>query len=341
MKRIGILTGGGDCPGLNAVITGVVRRAEVEGYRAVGIRRGWKGILECDSYDLSLKDILGIVRQGGTILHTSRTNPCKSEDLMCRVLENFKKMDLYALVAVGGDDTLGVAKKMFEAGLPTVGVPKTIDNDLSGTDRTFGFDTAVNIAMDALDRLTTTAESHERVMVVEIMGRHAGWIALWAGLAGAASYILTPEVKTNLDDLCAVLKKRHEGYAQFSIVAVAEGAELGGDVLLQTEEKDAFGHVRLGGVGERLAAEIAKRTGYETRYVVLGHLQRGGSPTALDRVIGLRFGVHAVRLIAEGKFGSMVSLRGNDIVSVPLSDAVDKLKTVPREFYEEASIFFI
>jgi len=281
------------------------------------------------------------VCRGGTILHTSRTNPCKSDDQMRQVMDNFKKMGLHALVAVGGDDTLGAAKKLCEAGLPAVGVPKTIDNDLSGTDRSFGFDTAVNAAMEACDRLKTTAESHERVMVVEIMGRHAGWITLWAGLAGAASYILIPEVKTDLDDLCRALRERHERYADFSIVAVAEGAELEGGLALQTGERDAFGNVRLGGIGERLAKEIEKRTGYETRYVVLGHLQRGGSPTALDRFIGLRFGVHAVELIRQGAFGRMVSLRGNEVVSVPLADAVEKLRTVPRELYDEARVFFI
>ncbi|MCX6339988.1 MAG: ATP-dependent 6-phosphofructokinase [Candidatus Aureabacteria bacterium] len=341
MKTIGILTGGGDCPGLNAVIAGVVRRATVEGYRVLGIRHGWRGMLECDRVELSMKDILGIVCQGGTILRTSRTNPCESDDQIRLVMDNFKKMGLHALVAVGGDDTLGAAKRLSEAGLPAVGVPKTIDNDLSGTDRTFGFDTAVNTAMEACDRLKTTAESHERVMVVEIMGRHAGWITIWAGLAGAASYILIPEVKADLDDLCRVLRERHEHYADFSIVAVAEGAELGGSVALQTEERDAFGHVRLGGIGERLAWEIEKRTGYETRCVVLGHLQRGGSPTALDRFIGLRFGVHAVGLIMQGAFGRMVSLRGNEVVSVPLADAVAKLRTVPRELYDEARMFFI
>jgi 6-phosphofructokinase 1 len=341
MRKIGVLTGGGDCPGLNAVITGVVRKAESEGFEVVGIRRGWKGMLECETMPLALRDVVGIVRKGGTILRTSRTNPCKDKEQMRQVTENFKKMGLHALVAIGGDDTLGVAKKMFEAGLPTVGVPKTIDNDLSGTDRTFGFDTAVNTAMEALDRLSTTAESHERVMVVEIMGRHAGWIALWTGLAGAASYILIPEVEIDLDDLCRVLKERHENYADFSIVAVAEGAKLGERFALQTEEKDAFGHVRLGGIGSALAGIIEERTGYETRYVVLGHLQRGGSPSALDRFIGLRFGIHAVELIKEGRFGRMVSLQGNKVVSVPLAAAVDKLKTVSRELYDEARLFFI
>lgn len=340
-KKIGILTGGGDCPGLNPVIAGVVRKAMLEGYEVAGIMRGWKGMLECDERPLGLKDILGIVREGGTIIRTSRTNPCKSAELMEKVIGNFRKMGLYALVAVGGDDTLGAAKKIFDAGLPTVGVPKTIDNDLSGTDRTFGFDTAINTAMEACDRLSTTAESHERVMVVEIMGRHAGWMALWAGLAGGASYILIPEVKTDLDELCALLKERHEKYADFSIVAVAEGAELGGDIHLQTQEKDAFGHVRLGGVGERLAEEIQKRTGYETRHVILGHLQRGGRPSALDRFIGLRFGLHAVELIAAGRFGRMVSLRGNEVTSVPLSEAVSRLRTVGPELYEEARAFFI
>lgn len=339
-KKIGVLTGGGDCPGLNPVIAGVVRKAMLEGYEVAGIRRGWKGMLECDEIPLGLNDILGIVREGGTIIRTSRTNPCTSDDLMKKVMENFRKMGLYALIAIGGDDTLGAAKKMFDAGLPTVGVPKTIDNDLSGTDRTFGFDTAINTATEACDRLSTTAESHERVMVVEIMGRHAGWMALWAGLAGGATYILIPEVKTDLDDLCRVLKERHGNYSDFSIVAVAEGAELGGDMHLQSGEKDAFGHVRLGGVGERLAAEIQKRTGYETRHVVLGHLQRGGRPTALDRYIGLRFGLHAVELIAAGRFGRMVSLQGNRVTSVPLADAVSKLRTVSPELYEEARAFF-
>lgn len=335
-KKLGVLTGGGDCPGLNPVIAGVVRKATLEGYAVAGIRRGWKGMLECDETPLGLQDILGIVREGGTIIKTSRTNPCKSDELMKRVMENFRTMGLHALIAIGGDDTLGAAKKMFDAGLLTVGVPKTIDNDLSGTDRTFGFDTAINMATEACDRLATTAESHERVMVVEIMGRHAGWMALWAGLAGGASYILIPEVKTDLNDLCRVLKERHENYADFSIVAVAEGAELGGDMHLQTHERDAFGHVRLGGIGERLAAEIQRRTGYETRHVVLGHLQRGGRPTALDRFIGLRFGMHAVELVMAGKFGRMVSLQGNTVTSVPLADAVSKLRTVPRELYEEA-----
>lgn len=340
MKKIGILTGGGDCPGLNAVILGVTRKAMLEGWTVMGVRHGWRGMLECDSRELGLKDILEIIGKGGTILRTSRTNPCKDGELMRRVMENFKKMELDALVAIGGDDTLGAARKLSDAGLPAVGVPKTIDNDLSGTDRTFGFDTAVNTAMEALDKLSTTAESHERVMVVEIMGRHAGWIALWTGIAGGASYILVPEVEVDMDDLCRVLRERHENYSDFSIVAVAEGAALGKEFELQTDEKDSFGHVRLGGIGQKLAEIIEERTGYETRYVVLGHLQRGGSPTALDRFIGLRFGIHAFELIKEGKFGRMVSLNGNDVVSVPLSEAVDKLKTVPEELYEQARCFF-
>ncbi|MDD5557208.1 MAG: ATP-dependent 6-phosphofructokinase, partial [bacterium] len=315
--------------------------AKAEGWAVLGIRRGWKGLLERDTVPLGLSDVVGIVRRGGTVIRTSRTNPCKSAERMREVTDNFRAMGLDALVAVGGDDTLGAAKRMADEGLPAVGVPKTIDNDLSGTDRTFGFDTAVNIAMEACDRLSTTAESHERVLVVEIMGRHAGWIALWAGLAGAASYILIPEVKADLDDLCRTLKRRHDGYAASSIVAVAEGADLGSGWRLQTEERDAFGNVRLGGVGEAVARIIQERTGYETRHVVLGHLQRGGCPTALDRVIGLRFGIHAVRLIREGKFGRMVSLRGNEVVSVPLAEAVEKLRTVPIELYEEARQFFI
>ena len=340
MKRIGVLTGGGDCPGLNAVIVGIVRKALREGFEVVGIRHGWKGMLEKDTVPLDLNAVTGCIHRGGTIIKTSRTNPLKSKELMKTVAENYRKMKLDSLIAIGGDDTLSVAAALYKEGLPTVGVPKTIDNDLSGTDRTFGFDTAVNFVTWALDRLHTTAESHERVIVVEVMGRHAGWIALWAGLAGGADVILIPEVQMGLDEICAILRERHEKRGRtFSIVAVAEGAAFG-EELTQDSSLDEFGHVKLGGVGEYLAREIQDRTGYETRQVVLGHLQRGGEPSALDRYLGLRFGLHAVELVKKEDFGKMVSLRGNDIVSVSLEEATAETRTVPLELYEEARVFF-
>lgn len=340
MARVGVLTGGGDCPGLNAVISGVVRRSIYHNLEIVGIMRGWAGMLECDTVKMSRNSVSGILHRGGTILQTSRTNPCKKESDMKKVIDNFKKMELDALIAIGGDDTLTVAYKLFEAGLKTVGVPKTIDNDLSGTDCTFGFDTAINIAMEAVDRLHTTAESHNRVMVVELMGRHAGWIALEAGMAGGADVILIPEIKVKMEEICSIIKKRHETGRTFSIVAVAEGFTLGGVEVTQDSELDAFGHVKLGGIGNYLAKEIEKRTGYETRVTVLGHIQRGGSPTAFDRFLGLLFGVKAVELVVNKNFGQMVSKRGNDIVSVPLKEAVSKLRTVPPELYEIARVFF-
>ncbi|MDD5097053.1 MAG: 6-phosphofructokinase [Candidatus Omnitrophica bacterium] len=342
MARIGILTGGGDCPGLNPVIRAVVRKALIEGYEIVGIKNGWKGLVENDTMLLDLNAVSGILPKGGTILGTSRTNPYKKEGEVQKVKDNFKKMGLDALIAVGGEDTLGVASKLTKDGLAhIVGVPKTIDNDLSATDYTFGFDTALNVATECIDRLHTTAESHHRVMVAEVMGRHAGWIALEAGIAGGADMILIPEIPIDLDEVCNVIKKRHSRGKTFSIIVVAEGAQFKDGAMVTQEQKlDAFGHVRLGGIGENLAEQIEKRTGYETRVSVLGHIQRGGSPTAFDRVLGTRFGVKAVELIKNKKFGRMVALSGIKIIDVALEDAVKSLKTVDMELYDIAKVFF-
>ncbi len=342
MARIGILTGGGDCPGLNPVIRAVVRKALLEGYEIIGIKNGWKGLVENDTMRLDINAVSGILPKGGTILGTSRTNPYKKEGDLQRVKDNFKKIGLDALVAVGGEDTLGVAAKLVKDGLPNiVGVPKTIDNDLSATDYTFGFDTALNVAMECIDRLHTTAESHHRIMVAEVMGRHAGWIALEAGIAGGADVILIPELPIDLDEVCNIIKKRHERGKTFSIVVVSEGAQFkDGSIVTQEQKLDAFGHVRLGGIGEELAAQIEKRTGYETRVSVLGHIQRGGSPTAFDRVLGTRFGVKAVELIKNKRFGKMAALAGIKIIDVPLEEAVKALKTVDMELYDIAKVFF-
>ncbi len=342
MKKIGILTGGGDCPGLNPVIRAVVRKGLLEGYETIGIKNGWKGLLEKDTMPLNLDTISGILPKGGTILGTSRTNPYKKEGDVKKAIENFKALGLDALVATGGEDTLGVAAKLVKDGVPNiVGVPKTIDNDLSCTDYTFGFDTALNIATECIDRLHTTAESHHRVIVVEVMGRHAGWIALESGIAGGADVILIPEIPIDLDDVCQILKKRHSRGKNFSIVVAAEGAQLKNkDLITQEKELDAFGHIRLGGIGEFLAGYIEKATGFETRSTVLGHIQRGGSPTAFDRILGTRFGVKAVELIIAKKFGRMAALSGNKIIDVPLGDAVKALKTVDPELFEVAKVFF-
>jgi ATP-dependent phosphofructokinase / diphosphate-dependent phosphofructokinase len=338
-KRLAMLTGGGDCPGLNPVIRAVVRRGIQDGYEVIGIRNGWKGMVEKDFVVLDRGSVSGIVHRGGTILGTSRTNPRKVEGAVERIFTNFKDLKLDALVAIGGDDTLGVAYDLYQRGLPTIGVPKTIDNDLPGTDYTFGFDTAVNIAMEAIDRLHTTAESHQRVLVVEIMGRHAGWITLGAGMAGGADFILIPEFPISMDELSESIKKRHSTGRTFSIVAVAEGFKIQGLDVTQSKTLDAFGHVQLGGVGEVIASELEKRTNYETRSVVLGHIQRGGSPTAFDRILGTRYGLKAVELARTGQFGKMVALRGTDIITVDLQ-AVTKTKVVSRELYEEAKVFF-
>lgn len=344
MEKIGILTGGGDCPGLNSVIRAVVRKALLEGYEVIGIKNGWKGLIEADTVKLDLRSVSGILPRGGTILGTSRTNPYKNPEDLKQVIANYKKLDLSALIAVGGEDTLGVANKLIKDGLKIVGVPKTIDNDLSGTDYTFGFDTAINIAMECIDRLHTTAESHHRIMVVEVMGRHAGWIATEAGIAGGADVILIPEIPIDIEEVCSLVKKRHERGKTFSLVVVAEGAEFKSGTKLvevtQDAKLDEFGHVRLGGIGEILAKEIEKRSGYETRVSVLGHIQRGGSPTAFDRILGTQFGVKAVELVKDKKFGHMVNLQGNKIGSVAIAEAVKEIKTVDKELYAIAKVFF-
>jgi len=342
MERIGILTGGGDCPGINPVIRGVVRAALRENkYELIGLLNGWQGLLNKDFVTLDLNSVSGIVHRGGTILGTSRTNPYKIEGGSEKCIKNYKSLSLDALVVIGGEDTLGVATKLYKEGLNIIGVPKTIDNDLSATDFTFGFDTAINIATEAIDRLHTTAESHHRIMVVEVMGRHAGWIAVYAGIAGGANVILIPEIPIDVNEVVEILKNRKKRGKNFSIVVVAEGAKFKDDSLVIQEEKlDAFGHVRLGGIGQMLSERIEKLTGFETRVAVLGHIQRGGSPTALDRVLGTRFGVAAVRLIEKKKFGRMVSLSGIEIIDVPLEKAVGKLKTVDMNLYDVAKIFF-
>ncbi len=344
MVRIGVLTGGGDCPGLNPVIRAVVRRAFLEGYETVGIKNGWKGLIENDAEALDLKAVSGILPKGGTILGTSRTNPYKKLEDVLKIKDNYKNLGLSALIAIGGEDTLGVASKLCKEGLNVVGVPKTIDNDLSGTDYSFGFDTAVNIATECIDRLHTTAESHHRIMVVEVMGRHAGWIATESGIAGGADIILIPEIPIDIEEVCSLIKKRHGRGKNFSIVVVAEGAEFKQGTKLievvQESKLDEFGHVRLGGIGEMLSKEIEKRTGYETRVSVLGHIQRGGTPTAFDRILGTRFGVKAVELVRDKKFGQMVSLQGNKITSVSIDFAISALKTVDMDLYDIARVFF-
>ncbi len=340
-RHLGVLTGGGDCPGLNPVIRAVTRRAIQGGLAVTGIRNGWKGLIQGDTMALDLLSVSGILPKGGTILGTSRTNPYKQPEELTRLHETVKRLKLDALIAIGGEDTLGVAVKLVKEGLRIVGVPKTIDNDLAMTDYTFGFDTAVNIAMEAIDRLHTTAESHHRIMVAEVMGRHAGWIATCAGIAGGADVILIPEEPIDLDAICALIKKRHARGKDFSIVVVAEGAQFTQEANVTIEAKlDEFGHVRLGGIGHVLGNLIEQRTGYETRVTVLGHLQRGGSPTAFDRILGTRFGIKAVELVLAGQFGSMVSLQGNKIVAVPIEQATGSLKTVDPELYNIAKIFF-
>ncbi|HEV7825749.1 MAG TPA: 6-phosphofructokinase [Mycobacteriales bacterium] len=339
--RIGVLTGGGDCPGLNAVIRAVVRKGvSTYGHEFVGFRDGWRGALEADSRPLGLGDVEGILARGGTILGSSRTNPYKVDGGLERIRENLGALGVEALVALGGEDTLGVAKRLTDDGIPVVGVPKTIDNDLGATDYTFGFDTAVMIATEAIDRLHTTADSHHRALVVEVMGRHAGWIALHSGLAGGASAILVPERPFDVAEVAAHVAHRFEaGYAP--LVVVAEGAvPRDGAEVLHTGELDAFGHVRLGGIGQWLAGELEERVGRETRTVVLGHLQRGGTPTAYDRVLATRFGLHAIDAAHEADWGKMVALRGTDIVRVPLEEATRELKTVPPDRLAEAEVLF-
>jgi phosphofructokinase-like protein len=345
--RIGVLTGGGDCPGLNAVIRAVVRVSTDRGHEMIAVREGWKGLTEGLFTPLGRREVSGILPRGGTILGTTRTNPYKIERGVEAVLENFGEQRLDALVAIGGEDTLGVAARLHsEHAFPVVGVPKTIDNDLSGTDYTFGFDTAMTIATEAIDRLHTTAESHNRVMVVEVMGRHTGWIAVMSGIAGGADVILIPEQPITVEDACNGLVKRHAGGKDFSIVVVSEGYELtfeSGEQRLvagEARDTDQFGHVALGGVGDALAREIEQRTGFETRVSVLGHVQRGGTPTPRDRVLATRFGLKAAELAHEGRFGRMAALHGDAIVDVSLDEATTKVKTVPPEWYEVAQAFF-
>lgn len=340
--NVGILTGGGDCPGLNAVIRAVVKRGLQFGYEFTGIKNGWRGLLEPSTMKLTRESVSGLLPLGGTILGTSRTNPFKNEKDAETVIRNINELKLDVVIGIGGDDTLGVASKLYKRGIKTIGVPKTIDNDLSGTDFTFGFDTAVSIVTWALDRLHSTTEAHQRVMVVEVMGRHAGWIAVYGGMAGGADVILIPEKPFDIEEVCGYIKKRRNEGKYFSLVVAAEGAypkETAG-MITKDKELDAFGHVKLGGVGEFLATEIEKRTGLESRFVVLGHLQRGGTPTAYDRVLATRFGVRAIELVHENNFGRMVALQGNKIVDISLEEATSKLKTVDMEMYRTAQIFF-
>ena len=343
--HIGILTGGGDAPGLNAVIRGVTVRASEGGHVVTGFLRGWKGLIEDEGVELTPETVRDIHTQGGTVLLSSRTNPDRVEngyDLIKRTLKA-RKIDF--LIAVGGEDTLGVADRLSKDGIAVAGVPKTVDNDLGATDYTFGFDTAVNYIMEALDRLKTTARSHERVIVVEIMGRHAGWMALHGGIAGGAHVILIPEIEFDTDQVCGILRRRFDEGRRYALVAVAEGAmdpSLARHVM-HSAAQDSFGHVQLGtgiGIGEVLSNEIGDRTGLETRHVVLGHVQRGGCPSAFDRVLGTRLGVKAVEIAEEGRTGLMAALRGTTVVAVPLGEAVGTLKTVPPEDYETAKLFF-
>jgi len=340
--KVGILSGGGDAPGINAVIRAVVRKGiQNYGYEIVGIKDGWNGLLKGEYTPLNLNSVSGILPRGGSVLGTSRTNPFKAEGGPEKILENAKKAGIEAVVVIGGDDTLSVAHKMGELGLKSVGVPKTIDNDLAGTDYTFGFNTAVAIATDALDRLHTTAETHHRVIILEVMGRYTGWIALEAGLAGGADIILIPEKPFDIDKVCEYIRQRHQRGRNFSIIVVAEGAKpKGGVEIVYSETMDEFGHIRLGGVGYFIGKEIEKCMKLETRVVVLGHLQRGGTPTAFDRILSTRFGIAAIDLVHEGKYDRMVALKGNKIESVPLKDVVGKRKTVDLELYNIASVFF-
>ena len=339
MKTVGILTGGGDAPGLNAVIRAVVRTLVPRGYRVLGIRYGWKGLLDKDTVELDLSAVAGILQLGGTILGTSRTNPYSKEDDARLAEENFRSLALDGLVAMGGEDTLGVANRLSQAGHPVVGVPKTIDNDLPGTDVTFGFDTAVGIATEAIDRLHTTARSHDRVIVVEVMGRHAGWIAVHSGLAGGAHRILVPERKIDLDAVCATVVRRRERGERYSIIVTAEGAELAEGTVTRDGSTDAFGHVKLGGIAETIANAVEERTRHETRSVTLGHVQRGGTPTAYDRVLASRYGVLAAQLVIDAEFGMMAALEDGKFGPAPLGVVAGPLRTVDDDFLELVESF--
>jgi len=342
MKRIGVLTGGGDVPGLNAAIRAVVRRAEEKGLEVTGVRDGWRGLVADDTFPLTREAISGILPRGGTILGTSRTNPLKSADGVSRVKATLARRQIDALVAIGGDDTLGAAYQLSQQGVPVVGVPKTMDNDVVGTDTTIGFDTAVNTVTNALDGLHSTADAHHRIMVVEVMGRDAGWVATLGGLAGGADVVLVPEVPFDIDDVCATLRKRQAAGKMFSIVVVAEGAtpKQGATQVVQGAQVDQFGHARLGGIAAVLAQEIEQRMEHETRFVVLGHLQRAGSPSAFDRVLATRLGVAAVDELVAGRTGVMVALRGTQVVSVPLADVVKGTRTVDPALYALTRLFW-
>jgi ATP-dependent phosphofructokinase / diphosphate-dependent phosphofructokinase len=345
--NIGVLTGGGDCPGLNPVIRGIVRASLKLGHSVTGFRHGWKGIVEGITMPLGRDEVSGILQRGGTILGTSRTNPYKLESGEQRILDTIAKENIDALIPIGGEDTLGVAVKLHKAGVKLVGVPKTIDNDLPGTDFTFGFDTAVNVAMEAIDRLHSTAESHSRVLVVEVMGRHAGWITWYAGIAGGGDVILVPEHPFSVEDVCTSIKRRHDTGKNFSIVVVSEGAKVAtdserdedGSYVISSMKKDAFGHVMLGGVAKVLADEIENRLGFETRHTVLGHIQRGGSPSAFDRVLGTRYGVRAAELVHEGRFGRMVALQGTKIVDIDITQIATGIKELDPDLYKVAEYF--
>jgi len=346
--KVGMLTGGGDCPGLNAVIRAVVRKGVFHySDTFVGFLEGWRGLVEDKSMPLDLAAVAGILPRGGTILRTSRTNPSKRNDGLDRCVATLEEHRIDALIAIGGDDTLSVAQKLHERGVKVVGVPKTIDNDLAGTDFTFGFDTAVSVVCEAIDRVHTTAEAHNRVMVVEVMGRDAGWIAMYSGIAGGADVILIPERPFDVDKVAESLRQRHDRGRYFSIVVVAEGAKFSeetdpahGAPVLQDMDKDEFGHAKLGGIGNILAREIEKRTGFETRSVVLGHIQRGGSPTAFDRVLATRYGIGAIDMVHRGQFGCMAALRSNKIISIPLKEAIARNRTVDDEMIEMAEGLF-
>ncbi len=340
--KIGVLTGGGDCPGLNAVIRAVVRTNQNAGGQTVGLLEGWRGAIEGNHVELTMENTDHVIDRGGTILGSSRTNPYGRETKADEIVKTFSRLELDALVAIGGDDTLGVASRLFaEHQLPTIGCPKTIDNDLSSTDQTFGFDTSINVVMEAVDRLRTTAESHRRIMVIETMGRHAGWIACYSGMATAADFILVPEIPVDVDRMCEVLQERRKAGKLYGIVVASEGAKLSEEAgfVTQDGEVDEFGHVKLGGVGELVADLIEKRTGFETRCVTLGHLQRGGAPSAYDRVLGTRMGIHAARLALKKDFGKMVALKGTEITSVTLADATDKMRTLSKDFIQEIEEF--
>jgi phosphofructokinase-like protein len=340
--RIGVLTGGGDCPGLNAVIRGIVRKGiNQHGHAFVGFRYGWAGVLKNDAVELTNANTRGILHRGGTILGSSRTNPYKVDGGVEQVREAIEARGLEALIPIGGEDTLGVARRLIDEGIQVVGVPKTIDNDLAGTDFTFGFQTAVQIATDAIDRLHTTAESHNRVIIIEVMGRNAGWIATYSGIAGGADVILVPERPFDIDEVCSRIRRRHSGGSTFSIVVVAEGAvPRDGDVVSEHEGTDAFGHVRLGGIAVALEKAIEDRTGFESRMTILGHVQRGGTPCAYDRVLGTRFGVAAINAVTEGDYGKMVALRGTEIVRVPLDEALSEPKLLDERLFKTAEVFF-